>query len=182
MKPQMTDSEKVENEKVGSMDDLDENLTYPETYKKIRTELDEVINKLKEFKVDIKQIEKNYRHDMNYLNKRKKHRRNSDKPTGFNKPRLIPDKMADLIGVKHGTEMSGPEYTKNFYQYLNDKNLYGESKKVFRVNDAIKETFNLTKEQVNKMNKSNDDRDPDGLNFTTIQRYFSKEFNKLKKM
>lgn len=171
---------KKEEKQVGSMDDLDDNLTYPQTYKKIRIEVDELIVKLKEFKLDIKKIEHNYIHDMKYLDKRKRHRKNNDKPTGFNKPRLIPEKMADLIGVPHGTEMSGPEYTRKFYQYLEENKLYGNTKKVFRVNDAIRDTFALTKEQIIKMNKSNDDRDTDGLNFTTIQRYFSKEFNKLK--
>jgi len=173
--------EKNEVEKKDSMDDLDDNLTYPETYKKIRLEIDDLIMKLKEFKNDIKQTEKNYIHDMRYLDKRKKYRKNGGKPTGFNKPRLIPDKMADLIGIDRGTEMSGPEYTKRFYNYLSEHNLYGNTKKIFKVDEAIKETFGLTKAQVDKMNNSTDDRDVDGLNFTTIQRYFSKEFNKLKK-
>lgn len=172
------EEEKNDDDKL--YDDLDDILKYPPILKQIKLEVDGFIKTLKEFKLNIKKMEKSYIHDMNYLNKRKRHRKMNGKPTGFNKPRLIPDKMAELIKIPKGTQMSGPQYTKKFYDYIKENKLHkNDTLKIFRINKEIQNAFDLTNEQVKIMNESTNDRDPNGFNFTTIQRFFSKEFNKV---
>lgn len=94
---------------------------------------------------------------------------NEHKPTGFAKPALVPDKLANFIGVPSGTMLSGPQITKKVWDQLKERKLMLEDKRVFRTNDEVSEVFGVS-ESVNNYTNHND---KEGFNFCNLQRYIS---------
>lgn len=120
---------------------------------------------------DLKTLEKSYTQDIQIVHKSKNKRTGERKKTGFVLKIELPDGMAKLIGEKSGVYMSLPEYTKRFYQVLDQRNLrYTENKKVFRADEEILRVFKLPA----SVNNSTDPSDKEGFNFHTLQKIFSR--------
>lgn len=138
---------------------------------KIKTE----IISLKQIKSELKKIENNYQQDLLKVWKSKKKRINNGEKTGFIKNKKLPKKLADLIGVPEGTEMSMPEYTRKFYENVLVKKglLYEGDKRILRADKELMEILNLPASVNNSINH----KDKNGFNFSTLQRYLSKIMN-----
>lgn len=153
-------------------DDLKKVLKFNETLTDLKKKIGTEIDTLKQLKGELRKMEQNYQQDLMKVWKSKKKRANSGDKTGFIKNKRLPKKLADLIGVAEGTEMSMPTYTSKFYeQVLNKKGLlYEKDKRVFRANKELMEILGLPE----SVNNSTDYRDKNGFNFSTLQKYFSK--------
>lgn len=145
-------------------------LSFTEKLEEFQTKFHELTKELRSLETTVKALEKAYNQDLQLVHKSKNKRNGERKKTGFVLRILLPDGMAKLIGEKKGTYMSLPEYTKRFYQVLDERNLrYAENKKVFRADDEMMRVFNLPKSVNNSTNPS----DKDGFNFHTLQKIFS---------
>jgi chromatin remodeling complex protein RSC6 len=161
--------------KVSKKYDQYTDLKFINTLSTLKLQMNDQSKVLKEMKDNIKKLESVYYSDINKVIKHKKKRSGTHKATGFIKKSPLPKEMALLIGVDEGAEYSTPEYTKEIYRVLNNRNLlYKTDNRVFRVDDELKKVFNLT----DKVNTSINYKDKDGFNFTTIQSHLSKAFMK----
>lgn len=138
----------------------------------LKEKIHENIKNTKECKQMIKKLEVFHNNEINKnIKLKKKKKKKENKPTGFGKLCVVPDKLADLIGIEKGTKMSRPEFTKKFYNLISQKNLYYEGdKRILRVNNEISDALNIPKE----VNESKDYKDPKGFNFYNIQKYIAK--------
>ena len=145
-------------------------LSFIKKLQELQQEFHEKMKPLRELEGKLKSIQKQYNQDMMTVYKSKNKRNGERKKTGFVLKVLLPDGMAKLVGVKVGTYMSLPEYTKLFYKVLETRNLrYEQNKKVFRADDEMMKVFNLPA----SVNQSTDPNDKNGFNFVTLQRIFS---------
>ena len=147
------------------------------TIDKLNETLVECIKNMKQIKTDIKKINIQYNNEILKVSKNNnKKKRLGNKQTGFGKINILPNDLADLISVNHGTEMSRPEFTKNFYKTLISKNLiYEKDKRILRVDDQISKILNIPM----SVNNSIDHKDKNGFNFYNVQKYIAKCFNKV---
>ena len=134
----------------------------------------EIINdlseKVKDFKQYMKKLESAYKQDVKKVSKTKRKRKGNNDPTGFIKTHPVPDKLAKYIGVDSGTELSGPDVTKKVWAAIKNKGLqYEKDGRVLRTNKETNDVFGLN----NTVNKSTDHNDKDGFNFRNIQKYIS---------
>lgn len=152
--------------------DLKDVLKFNNGLGELKNKIDSEISTLKQLKGELKKLETNYQQDLLKVWKSKKKRATNGDKTGFIKNKKLPNKLALLIGVPEGTEMSMPAYTSKFYEeVLNKKNLlFDKDKRVFRADKELMELFDLPE----SVNQSNDYKDKKGFNFSTLQKYFSK--------
>lgn len=150
--------------------EVKQELNFLKKLQELQQEFHEKMKPLRELETKLKAIEKQYNQDMMTIYKSKNKRSGDKKKTGFVLKVLLPEGMAKLIGEKVGVKMSLPEYTKRFYQVLDQRNLrYQENKKVFRADDEIMNVFNLPQ----TVNTSTDANDKNGFNFITLQKIFN---------
>ena len=106
--------------------------------------------------------------------KHKQKRNGPHAPTGFAKPQPVPDKLAKFIGVKSGTELTGPTITSKVWTQLKERGLtYEKDRRVFRTDKEVSELFNVP----SSVNKSQDHRDKKGFNFCNLQTYIANALN-----
>lgn len=150
-----------------------EQLKFENELNTIREEMKNVKEKLHTLSSSLKSLESAYNHDMRRVAKTTK-RRVKVKKTGFAKQKLVPDKLADFIKVARGTEMSGPEITKNVWKQLQERNLCtADDKRVFRTNKEVTELFGVP----TSVNKCKDYKDRvNGFNFYNLQRYIKNAY------
>lgn len=151
---------------------LHETLKFTEGLEEFKKKIDTHISTLKLLKNDLKKLESSYHHDLTKVWKNKRKKPKNYEKNGFVKNKALPDKLAKLINVENGTEMSMPEYTSKFYENVLNKRglLYEKDKRVFRADKELMELFNLP----NSVNESTHYKDKNGFNFSTLQKYFSK--------
>lgn len=164
--------EQIKSKKYEMPDDLKEVLKFNNGLEQLKNKVDSEINTLKQLRAELKKLETNYQQDIMKVWKSKKKRATNGDKTGFIKNKKLPLKLAQLIGVPEGTEMSMPKYTSKFYeQVLNKKNLlYKNDRRVFRANKELMDLFGLPE----SVNESTNYKDENGFNFSTLQKYFSK--------
>lgn len=147
---------------------------FAKVYMEFRQKIEEMSKISREVNAITKKMNKMYYEDIKKA-RHMKYKNPNRKPTGFNKEREFTNNLLDLIGVKHGTKMSMPQYTRKLWQSLKENNLVSkENGRIIRVNEGIKKAFQLTSEQVKRMNETEDSDDVNGLNFKTLQSYISK--------
>lgn len=152
--------------------ELIKSLKFNNSLEELKEKIDEEIDILRRFKNEIKKIEVNYQQDITKIWKSKKKRAPNNDKTGFIKKKKLPEKLAKLIQVPTNTEMSMPEYTKQFYEKVleKDKLFYEKDRRVFRANKKLLKIFELPE----SVNKSVDYKDKSGFNFSTLQKHFSR--------
>ena len=135
--------------------------------------LEKITNNYKEQRDDIKSLMKLHKKEMKNAKKNKR-TKNVKTKTGFTKPTIVPNKLADFVGVDHGTEMSRTKLTKLISDEFKKRNLgYEKDKRVIIPDDEVKKLFNLSDDAV----KSRDPKDKNGLNFYTLQKHIAHCYN-----
>lgn len=172
VKVKVKENENIQNKKNSMPNEIKDTLKFNTGLLELKNKIDNDITALKNIKTELKKLELNYQQDLTKVWKSKKKRTNSGEKTGFIKKKKLPKKLARLIDVEEGTEMSMPDYTSKFFEkVLKERNLfYQQNKRVFRADKELMETFNLPE----SVNVSTDHRDKKGFNFSTLQKYFSK--------
>lgn len=123
----------------------------------------------------LKKLESTYTHDIKKTKKHKQKRNGPHKPTGFAKPQVVPDKLAKFIGVKSGTQLTGPDVTSRVWKQLKEKNLtFEDDNRVFRTNKEVSEIFSVPQ----SVNKSTNHKDKNGFNFCNLQKYIKNAYVK----
>ena len=121
----------------------------------------------------IRDLKKQYRHEMKVAKKNCRKRKTSKK-TGFTKSEVVPSKLAKLIGVEKGTTMPRTQLTKEIYAVIKDRGLYYDNdKRVLRADKELRKIFNLSK----NVNESTNPHDVDGFNFFNIQTHIALCYN-----
>jgi hypothetical protein len=115
-----------------------------------------------------------------YFNNYKKKSRKIHKSTGFTKLKPVYGKFAKFIGVKNGTELSGPETTKKVWEQFKLRGLtfqgdgnHHKDERILRVDDEVSKLLNVPM----TVNNSTNHRDANGLNFSNLQRYINNAMN-----
>ncbi len=137
----------------------------------------EEIKKMKErfhsLNANLKKLESAYTSDIKRVSKNSAKKIIRRKKTGFNKPKVVPEKLAKFIGVASGTELTGPEVTKKVWFQLREKGLmYEKDKRVFRTNQEVSDVFDVPK----FVNKSTRHDDKEGFNFRNLQKYIANAY------
>lgn len=123
---------------------------------------------------ELRKIKREYQKKMNKLDRRAN---NGKKLVGINNVTRIPDSLADLIGVKRGTEMARTELGKRVHNIFKSRDLlYEHNKRIMRVDDELAKIFGTTTD----VNKSvNEKADIDiGINFYNLQSYIKRCYEK----
>ena len=90
-------------------------------------------------------------------------------------PRLVPDELANYIGVSSGTMLSDPDITFKVWREIKKRGLVCETDhRVLRVDDQTCKLFGISM----SVNESNDKNDPNGFNFGNIKKYIKNVMNK----
>jgi chromatin remodeling complex protein RSC6 len=112
------------------------------------------------------------------LNKKKNNSQKERLPTGFSKSTHVPLGLKTLLNIDKET-ITRPELTNKLYEYINTNNLKSENnKRIMRVDDKLEKALELTKEEIEKINSSTSEKDKDGLNFYTIQKWIARLYKK----
>jgi chromatin remodeling complex protein RSC6 len=117
-----TQSPQTENEVVSQSTET--NLT--ELFAKYNKALQELTSQLATLKGEFRGIEKSVSHKMrafDKMNARKNKNRGNRAPSGFVKPTMISDELADFLKVQHGTLMARTDVTRKINEYICEKSL-----------------------------------------------------------
>jgi|694.fasta_scaffold127982_2 hypothetical protein len=135
--------------------------------------IEKITNNYREQRDEIRNLIKLHKRDMKALGKNKSNKNPKDK-TGFTKPSVVPDKLADFVGIKKGTELPRTELTGLIFQEFKKRGLYHKKdKRIIVPDNDVKKLFNLPKDA----DKSTNPKDINGLNFFNLQKYIAKCYN-----
>lgn len=170
------------NNQEGQFDNIKEHLKFTDGImlleKKISDEIEKKTfecNFLKETQRELNRLKSLYDVDIHKIWKSKKKRISNGEKTGFVKIKKIPLKFSQLIGFDKSIDMSMPEYTKKFIEFLTNNNLvYNNDKRVYRANKEVRDLLDLPE----SVNQSINHTDQNGFNFCTLQRLLSKAMKK----
>ncbi len=96
------------------------------------------------------------------------------KLSGFSESTIVPNDLKILLNIQENT-LPRTTLTKKVYDYIEANNLKSPlNKRILRVNEQLAKALNLTNEQVEKINNSNNQKDKEGLNFYNIQTWIKK--------
>jgi len=99
---------------------------------------------------------------------------NTKKPSGFGDNSIVPSELKNLLAIQEPM-LPRTILTKKVYEYIETNKLKcANNKRILRVDDKLANALKLTREQINLINNSNDQKDKDGLNFYNIQTWISK--------
>jgi len=139
-------------------------------FRAIQTELKDIKDRQSGLTLTLRKLESAHRAEIKSVRKHKQKRNGQHKPTGFAKPQVVPEKLAKFIGIKGGSELTGPEITSAVWKQLKARNLtYEADKRVFRTNKEVSALFNVPA----TVNSSIDHRDENGFNFCNLQTYIA---------
>lgn len=127
----------------------------------------------KEYRSEIRKIKKEYQKTINKVNKNNTIK--NKKKAGITKVTRIPDVLADLIGVKKGTEMTRIDLGKHIHDVFKSRDLlYEKDRRIMRVDDELAKIFGTT----TAVNKSTDPKAniDIGFNFYNLQSYIKRCF------
>lgn len=137
----------------------------------IRSEVKSVRKAIISLSSNLKALESAYQHDVKKALKTKPKRKNDREPAGFLKEKQVPKKLALFLGVKPGTELTGPQITSAVWKKLSEKGLLSEDdKRVFKVDKEVSDLFGVPT-SVNKVKDYNDKKN--GFNFRNLQTYIA---------
>lgn len=118
-----------------------------------------------------------------YTNKSTKNKKNSTfskKATGFGESTIVPEELKNLLEINENM-LPRTKLTKKVYEYIENNKLKSpNNKRILRVDDKLASALKLTKEQIQKINTSQDQKDKDGLNFYNIQTWIAKLYDNFK--
>lgn len=139
-------------------------------FRAVQAELKDIKDRQSGLTLTLRKLESAHRAEIKSVRKHKQKRNGQHKPTGFAKPQVVPEKLAKFIGVKGGSELTGPEITSAVWKQLKSRNLtYENDKRVFRTNKEVSALFNVP----STVNNSVDHRDENGFNFCNLQTYIA---------
>jgi len=96
------------------------------------------------------------------------------KQTGFSELRIVPEELKELLGINENI-LARTEITKKVYKYIDDNKLkYPNNKRIIRVDDKLAKALKLSKDEIEKINNSQEQKDANGLNFFNIQTWLAK--------
>lgn len=139
-------------------------------FRAVQAELKDIKDRQSGLTLTLRKLESAHRAEIKSVRKHKQKRNGQHKPTGFAKPQVVPEKLAKFIGVKGGSELTGPEITSAVWKQLKARNLtFEKDKRVFRTNKEVSALFNVPA----TVNNSTDHRDEHGFNFCNLQTYIA---------
>ena len=151
-------------------EDVVSQLRFIKSFDEFQHKLDSQLNELKILRTESKRLLLSYEQDLQKVQKSKRKRRTNFEPTGFIKKSLLPNDLADLLNVEHGTLLSTPEITKRFYAVLDERKLYDEKDhRIFRPDLQTRKVFGLSPDVL----LSDSYKDKNGFNFMTLQKHLS---------
>lgn len=128
----------------------------------IRTNLS---NLLQDFKQLQKKTERDLKNAQKNSNKRKR-KTTTRQPSGFVKPTLISNELADFLGKAHGSELARTEVTREINSYIRANKLQDPSNgRRILADEKLKKLLSLTS--------------TDELTYFNLQKYMSPHFQKL---
>jgi chromatin remodeling complex protein RSC6 len=163
----------VEEDNAQNTDDTNE-FKFASIFQTAQAELKELKGKCSSLTLDFKKLELAHHQDIKKVRKNKNTKTGEHVPTGFAKPKHVPDKLAKFIGVTSGSELTGPQITSAVWKQLKSRNLlYEKDKRVFRTNKEVSTLFNIPA----TVNSSINHRDENGFNFCNLQTYIAHALN-----
>ncbi len=137
--------------------------------------LNKISDNYKEQRDDIKNLMKLHKKEMRNIKGNKRQKSGKSK-TGFTKPSIVPDKLAEFVGINKGTEMARTDLTKLIFQEFQRRELYHkQDRRIIIPDDDVIKLFNLSKES----QKSNNPKDKNGLNIFSIQKFITQIYNEV---
>lgn len=118
------------------------------------------------------EIRRLQRENRNLLRLVGKNQRKKREPThtGFTKPSVVPECLAEFVGIDKDTVMARTQLTKMIYDIIKNRGLYYEQdKRVLRADQELMDIFKLPP----SVNDSQDHRDKNGFNFFTLQKHIA---------
>jgi hypothetical protein len=108
----------------------------------INNDFKELIDIVKQFKINMSSLEKKINKLEKKVNKENKKilkNKKKRKPSGFAKPQKISKELCDFLNVDENTKMSRTEVTKILIKYIKDNQLFVSNKII--LNDKLKKIF-----------------------------------------
>ena len=157
------------NNKIGKNNKKNNDINFIDLCNKFEEELTTNFRKQRE---DIRSIKKMYQKEVKKNNKHK-NKGNMNETAGINKPTTVPDKLADLIGIKRGAVMPRTKVGSLIYNEFGDRGLlYSRDKRVMRVDNELKQIFNVDIIVNNSTNPK--DKVDVGINFYNLHSYIKR--------
>lgn len=126
---------------------------------------------MKNLSSQMKKLEAAYKHDIKLASSKKHKRHGSYVATGFAKPIEVPAPLANFIGVKPNTLLTGPQVTKEVWKQMRERDLVcDDDGRKFKLNSEVKKLFSIP----DSVTLSKEYNDKSGFNFRTLQTYISK--------
>lgn len=120
-------------------------------YQSMVERVNDAYNTLRTCRADLKLLERHHRREMKNSRKWRRNRdssRGQKKPSGFNKPSLVPEAIVELLGLESGVELPRTQVTKLIYGYIKEHNLQvPEDKRTINPNAALIELFGLAADE-----------------------------------
>lgn len=96
------------------------------------------------------------------------------KQTGFSESRIVPEELKELLGITENM-LPRTELTKKVYKYIEDNKLkFSNNRRIIRVDDKLAKALKLSKDEIEKINNSQNQKDVNGLNFFNLQTRIAK--------
>ena len=129
------------------------------------TQVQMVTQQLSGIKNTIKMLEKKTARDLKLANKSKKKSKGPRKPSGFVKPALISNELANFLNKPYGTELARTEVTKIINEYIRENKLQDPTNgRTILPDKKLTDLLSVKKEDV--------------LTYFNLQRYMSPHFAK----
>ena len=127
----------------------DSEQTFETLYNSMLNEVSEAYNTVRTVRSNLKMLERHHKREVKLSRKnRRSHNANKGqkKPSGFNKPSLVPDSIVSLLNLESGVELPRTQVTKLIYGYIKEHNLQvPEDKRTINPDKALRKLFSLNK-------------------------------------
>ena len=122
--------------------------------------------------LQIKEIDKNVKHEFNLLKKEKgkekekdAKNKNNKKPSGFATPTKITSQLCEFMNKENGSKIARTDVTKSVIEYIKTHNLQNtENKQIIHPDEKLQTLLGIT--------------DDEQLTYFTLQKYMNKHFLK----
>jgi|TARA_Y100000992_G_scaffold13680_1_gene8123 chromatin remodeling complex protein RSC6 len=145
---------------------VDDSLT--DQFSEFMGKLQSLSSLLSTLKNDFRSLEKKCLREFKFakkLNERRARNRGTRAPSGFVKPTLVTDALADFLGKPHGVEMARTEVTREINKYIRANNLQdAQNGRKINPDSKLATLLNIKKD--------------DELTYFNLQRYMSPHFPK----
>ena len=150
--------------------------TLVSAYDALQARLGRLAKELSDTRTEVKRFYKLAQHQTGRGRSRRRNTSSSPRqPTGFGKPKAVPEKLRVLLGLEQGAELPRPSVTGRLYAYINEHKLHDEKDtRIMRVNADLAQVFGFTKQQQETINSATKHDDENGLNFYNIQKHIAR--------